>query len=361
MIALLPPSLQGDSILLRVDLNVPLEKGLIIDDFKIRAILPTLKTLFERGARRIILISHLGRPHGKDPSLSLKPIAIELEKLWQAPLLFTSLDDFPFHTTAPLILLENCRFEEDTPDLAKRYARLGTFYVNDAFACSHRQEPTTMELALLFPQKRAIGLLMQKELEKLTPILNLPKEKKGFIIGGAKLSTKCSLIDGLCESGAWVAIGGLLARPFLGKKKGVDPEEGKLALSLLKKHSNILLPIDLIGEKGPLPLNSEEPFFDIGLQTIASWTEKARLVDLVFWNGPLGYFEKKPFNLGTLEMARSLSQIEDLQKIAGGGETVAALQKSPFNNSFYLSTGGGALLEFIEKKGHLPVLELYKT
>lgn len=325
-------------VVCRFDFNLPIEDGIILDDTKIQAALPTLRYLLENNASRITCIAHLGRPKGIDPNFSLAPIAKALSKALDLPI------DFPSFQKNTITLLENCRFLPKDSSTSAFYRSLGDCYVNDAFASSHRDEPSITDLPLLFGPHVAIGKCMENEIALLKPLLSAKKEDLGCVIGGAKLSTKAKVISSLLERSAFVALGGLICIPFLDQK---HPDYPAAQAILEKSKGVILLPSDFIyDDKGFIA--------DLGPKTIETWSQKAALVKNIFWNGPLGKFELPPYEKATFSFAEKLSHLKSLYRVAGGGETLFALKKSSYSSYFALSTGGGACLEYLQLNGKLP-------
>lgn len=365
--------------LIRVDFNVPMDKEQkITDDSRIRASLPTLEYLLKKNAS-LILMSHLGRPKGKDPKLSLVPIAKRLSEILKRPVFMApdcigsevkkmalSLKD------GEILMLENLRFhkeeEEPTDDFVADLASLGDFYVNDAFGTAHRAHASTACIARFFPGKKAAGFLMEKEINALKPLLENPSPPFHAIIGGAKISTKAGVIQNLKVDALY--IGGAMAIPFFraqGIQTGefpVTPQDIEIARNILKMDKCIYLPIDLVitdGKQVKTILAKDGipdlwHLADIGPKTVQAWSEKLRGAKTIFWNGPLGIVEQEPFAKGTLSIAQVLSN-SHAKVIIGGGDSVAAIQQMGLANKFFhLSTGGGASLEFLEY-GHLPGID----
>lgn len=381
---------QNKKVLVRVDFNVPLdEEGQIRDDSRIRAALPTLNALLKRGAK-VIAMSHLGEPKGKVvPNLSLAPVAERLSELLSCKVFFASDSIGPkveelVAKLAPgeLLLLENLRFHpgESSPDkepsFAKSLASLGDYYVNDAFGTAHRPHSSVM-LPQFFLSKAAPGLLMEKEIDHLGRILNTPKHPFHLLVGGAKVSTKIGVVKALIGNLDALLVGGAMANTLLaaqGKKMGSSLVEesafpaAQEIVALCKQRSvPLLLPVDFICAESPdapskvITLEQGIPqgvqAFDIGPKTRQLFADKLAEAALVLWNGPLGFFEKKPFDAGTLEIAQKLASNQKAETVVGGGDTVAALEEADLLPKFtHVSTGGGACLEFLEK-GTLPAVE----
>lgn len=378
-------------VLLRVDFSVPLNPdGSIANDYRIEQSLPTIRYLLEQECS-IVLISHLQRPQGKqDPKLSLKVCARRLAELLNQEIRFVPdcigkevNDEKDKLALKQILMLENLRFypeEEKTPspDFAKALSYGADYYVNDAFACCHRKQASTVDVAMLFPKRKAAGLLLEKEIYYYQKYLNQPNKPITAIIGGSKISTKIGILRSLLGKVDTLLIGGAMANTFL-IAKGYSLEKSffeKDYLTMAKeilnecqqKNIQILLPSDLVftnkidpkGQINIIQLGDSPPknqmAVDIGPKTVAQYCERLQKSKVIFWNGPLGVFETEPFAKGTKEIALYLSQSKAV-KIVGGGDSVAAIEMLGLKNSFdHLSTGGGASLELIEK-GHLPGID----
>ena len=379
--------LKNQRVLMRVDFNVPLHKdGSISDDTRIQAALASIEYVLNHGAS-LLLISHLGRPKATpDPKYSLAPCAKRLAELLGKPVPLAPDCIGPkvekmAHLLKPgeLLMLENARFHpgeeepETDPDFVKQLAKLGTIYVNDAFGTAHRAHASTALLAKYFPQKAAVGFLMEQELKYLTPLIENPKRPFCVIIGGAKVSTKAGIIQNLLKIADLLFIGGGMVFPFM-KAKGIsvgssllEAEDVKTAKHILSlsQSSKIILPRDLVIAHG---FSNDAPFkiqsidlaipegwmgMDIGPQTVLDWAEKLKSARSIFWNGPVGVFEMPHFAAGTKALAASLAEASG-ETIIGGGDSIAAIRQMGLSERFtHLSTGGGASLEFLEF-GHLP-------
>ncbi|PIR32171.1 MAG: phosphoglycerate kinase [Alphaproteobacteria bacterium CG11_big_fil_rev_8_21_14_0_20_44_7] len=370
-------------VIVRADLNVPIQGGKISDMTRIRRASQTVIELLDRGAK-VIVMSHFGRPKGKfDPSLSLAPIADGLS--------ITTGRDVKFAVDCigaeaenaveklqegELLLLENLRFYEgetaNDPEFAAKLANLGDVYVNDAFSCSHREHASVAGITKILPH--AAGRLMQEELENLENILGNPEKPLAAIIGGSKISTKLSLLDNLLDKVDLMVIGGGMANTFLkaqGHNIGKSIYEDDLldtARAILaraqEKNCEILLPVDgVVTQEFKAYAESsivgvvnigDGMMLDIGPKTVSLAQEKLGNMKTIVWNGPLGAFEMPPFESGTVSLARAvagLTSAGQVKSIAGGGDTVSAFSKAGLTKSFtYLSTAGGAFLEWLEGK-----------
>ena len=393
---------RGKRVLVRVDYNVPMEEKdgrmVINDDTRIKETLPTLELLIEKGAP-IILASHLGRPNGKrEPSMSLRPVAARLADLIQRPVAF--VDDCigeKVEKTAnalrpgDLLLLENVRYyaeeEANDPAFAEKLAKVADIYVNDAFGAAHRAHASTEGVARVVAKRGgqcAAGLLMERELKFLGDELENPARPFVVILGGAKVSDKIKVIDRLLERADTILIGGAMTYTFrlaLGRKVGkslVEPGRVGLAKAALEKAKTrdvqFLLPVDNIvatpvetgklNKKGnpviefqnprindSLDIPDTEEGVDIGPQTIKTYRDLIPRARTILWNGPMGVFEDKRFSEGTYAVARAVAGTtqKGAKSIIGGGDTVKALNLTGLTDQVtFVSTGGGASLEFLE-------------
>jgi phosphoglycerate kinase len=378
---------EGQKVIARFDFNVPLENGVIQDTTRVDAALPTIKKILEGGVTHLILMSHLGRPAGKvNKGLSLLPVAEYLAKqLNQDVLLTESALDRGIKTIIKLkrnkiLLLENLRFhpeeEAGSKEFAKSLSEYADIYVNDAFGTAHRKHSSTYHLNTYFKNKSYGGLLLQKEIEALTNIVEKPQSPFIAIVGGAKVSDKIKILERLLPSVQSLIIGGAMAYPFLKAKRHevgtslCSDEDVKLAKNILGQcyGSKILLPIDHLTslEFGGIPLTINnvgipqgQMGLDIGPESIALFKNKIQTARTILWNGPMGLFENTDFCKGTFEIAESLAESK-AYTLVGGGDSVSAVKKSGLADKMsHVSTGGGASLEYIEN-GSLPGIDALK-
>jgi phosphoglycerate kinase len=360
----------GKTVLMRVDFNVPLKNGKITDDKRIRAVLPTIEYLRKKKSR-IVLISHLGRPDGKvSEDLRLGPVADRLSKLLKYPVHYEPDcigSDVEFAVRglheSDVLLLENLRFypeeEADDAGFAQKLAVLADVFVNDAFAVSHRAHASVHAIAKFLPSYA--GFLLEKEVKMLSVLLKSPKHPFIAIMGGAKVSDKIGVIESLLKKVDAILIGGAMMFTFykalnykVGKSK-FEADKVALAKSLLKKgKKRIILPTDVVlSDKRVVPADKmpkNSAGFDIGPETQAIYAEMIKEAKTVFWNGPMGLFEQKPFDRGTLAVAKAMSVCKGIT-VVGGGDSVSAIEKARLEKKFsHVSTGGGASLEFLEGK-----------
>ena len=375
--------LQGLRTMIRLDLNVPIEKGVITSEARIHAALPTIEIALSKGAQ-VILLSHLGRPNPEelDGSFSLEPVAKKLEELMGRPVCFLAdwIEVIPDITDA-LIVCENTRYlkGEKTNDesLSKQIANLCDVYVMDAFGASHRQHASTFG-AMQYAKQACIGPLLSKEIEYLTKALSEPEKPLVAIIGGAKVSSKLGAIESLSKTCDHIIVGGGIANTFLlanGKETGkslVEPEMVESATRILNLDDvNVPMPIDVIVAKEFSneaiaetklieEVENDDVILDIGPETAIIYKDIINEAKTIIWNGPVGVFEFDQFSNGTQSLAKAIEQNSGI-KIVGGGATVAVVEKYNIAHSIsYISTGGGAFLEFV-KNGTLPSIEVLKS
>ncbi len=366
----------GKRVLVRADLNVPMEGGAITDDTRIRESLPTIRYLLDHGAR-VIVCSHLGRPKGPDPELSLAPVAGRMANLLGQEVLFaedcigTVAEEAVAAMGRHVLLLENLRFhpeeEKNVPAFAQALARLAEIYVNDAFGAAHRAHASTEGVTHYLPA--VAGLLMEKEVRYLSALVANPPKPFAAIVGGAKVSTKIAAIEHLLPKLDMLFVGGGMANTFL-KATGIDvqmslveDEQVEVAKAILAKAGDrgvaVHLPRDVVAasrfaadaEALTRPVN-EVPkgymILDIGPGTVKAYAEALKAAKAVVWNGPMGVFEMEKFSAGSFGLARALASLDAIT-VVGGGETAAVVALAGLQDRFtHVSTGGGASLEMLE-------------
>jgi phosphoglycerate kinase len=379
----------GKRVLVRVDLNVPVENGKVSDATRIERAAPTITAIADKGGK-VILLSHFGRPKGRDPKDSLKPVAAEVARVIGRPVAFADdcIGDVAEKAVAAMkpgdvLCLENTRFhkeeEKNDPAFVAALAKLGDIYVNDAFSVSHRAHASTEGLAHKLPAYA--GLSMQAELDALGKALEVPRKPVIAIIGGAKVSTKLELLENLIAKVDALVIGGGMANTFLFArglaigKSLAEKEMADTARRIMEKadarNCAILLPIDAIvadrfeanapaHDYGVDAIPPDGMILDVGPLSVERITAAIDEGATLVWNGPLGAFETPPFHRATMAVARhaaSRTKAGHLVSIAGGGDTVAALNQAGVTQDFtYVSTAGGAFLEWMEGK-NLPGVE----
>jgi phosphoglycerate kinase len=385
--------LNGKRVLLRVDLNAPMKDGKVTDATRIERMAPTIDEIARKGGK-VILLSHLGRPKGRDPKETLAPLADEVAGVIGRPVSFA--DDCvgePARAAVDrlkageVLLLENTRFhageEKNDPAFARELAALGDIYVNDGFSVAHRAHASTTGVADLLPAYA--GRSMQAELDALEKALVAPERPLAAIVGGAKVSTKLELLGNLIAKVNVLIIGGGMANTFLlatGKNIGKSLAERDLvptARDILTKAKaagcEIVLPVDAVVARkfeanapsrvvGVEKVADDEMILDIGPRSIEHAVSVLARVKTLVWNGPFGAFEMEPFDNGTIEVAEAaaeLTQAGKLVTVAGGGDTVAALNLAGVTDRFsYVSTAGGAFLEWLEGKA-LPGVDILRV
>jgi phosphoglycerate kinase len=379
---------RGKRVFVRVDFNVPLENGLITDDTRIRAALPTVNYLMENGAI-VVLASHLGRPKGKrNEAFSLAPVAARLEQLLDRKIAFASdcigsAVEALVHSQKPgaIVLLENLRFyaeeEQNDPGFAQQLAKLADIYVNDAFGTAHRAHASTRGIADFLPVKVA-GFLMQREVDIMGKALAKPDRPFVAIIGGAKVSDKITVIENLLPKVDALIIGGGMANTFLSAlgyqtaKSLVETDKVATAKELLAKaNGKIHLPTDLVvaaefnadADHKIVAANAIPDGWmalDIGPDSAKAFSEIIQAAQTVIWNGPMGVFEMPAFSRGTMAVAQAMADSQGCT-IVGGGDSVAAIEAGGLAGRMtHVSTGGGASLEFLEGR-ELPGVSCLST
>lgn len=381
------PVLYGKRVFLTVDFNISLSDGKVANDTRIVETLPTIKYLLEKGSK-VIIASHLGRPRGYDKKLSLLPVAKRLsflintkvnliEKFWDK----SALDQISSTPQNEISMLENIRFvpeeEENDRDFARHLANMADYFVNDAFGTSHRVHASIVGISEFLPSYA--GLLMAKEIEMISEALERPKRPFLVIIGGAKTPEKIAVIEKILDIADTVILGGAIANTFLAAwgfgmgRSMVDYEMVEMARVVFwkttRKHSALILPSDVVisdSDRKTKPktvdytdVPSEAIIYDIGTKTTAHYKKLIREAKTIIWNGPLGLYEDPRFAKGTDFVLKCISENPSLT-IAGGGDTLTSIKsKKYFKKISHVSTGGSAMLEFMEK-GSLPGIEVLK-
>ncbi len=382
--------IKNKRVLMRVDFNVSMNQNYTIaDDARIRQALPTIQHLLDNG-NKLIIVSHLGRPKGREEKYSMKIVAEQLQKylpnnhiklipdfLTDPDGILTNQEDHEVY------MLENIRYyieeKQDDAEFAKKLAALGEVFVNDAFGVCHRADASVVGVPLHIPSYG--GLLLKKELEMISKIIDNPQKPLVTILGGAKISTKINLIDRLMEVADFLLIGGGMANTFLsaqGYEVGksfneYEQEENarRILFAAAQKHTQIILPSDVVVGDPNLSMNpglikkvnevsKEDQILDIGPETQAKFGSIINKAKTIVWNGPVGLFENPEFRRGTDFIYYSITQNNEAVSIVGGGDTLSAISKKEYLDKItHISTGGGAMLEYIEL-GTLPGIEALK-
>lgn len=392
--------LKGKRVIVRVDFNVPQKGGVISDDNRIVAALPTIKELIGKGAR-VVLMSHLGKvKHKEAPEVveeqkkknNMAPVAVRLSELLGQPVKFcpatrgeelkaavASLKD------GEVLLMQNTRYEKgeekNDPELSKEWASLGDAFVMDAFGSAHRAHASTYGIPEILKgegKQVAIGYLVEKEVVSLEKVVNVPASGHPYvaILGGFKVSDKIKVIDSLLKKCDKVIIGGAMAYTFavaLGKKVGNSPFEADQVEYAKRMYDTgkILLPVDAVVAndfENPTDIRTIEgdipegfQGMDIGPKTREIYAKEISKAKTVFWNGPMGVFERDEFTAGTVAVCKACAELKDAFTVIGGGDSASAAKKLGFKDKFsHVSTGGGASLEMIENDGHLPGIDVIK-
>ena len=383
--------INGKRVIVRLDLNVPINNSKIEDSTRIKIIEPFINKLIENRAK-IILISHLGRPKGKVvPELSLKPIFNYLEKKLNGKMYFyqEKIDSKAVAASNKLkpgevLIIENIRFfkeeESDEEDFAKNLGKLGDLFVNEAFSCSHRKQASIHKITKFIDSYG--GPILEKEIQSINLIIKNKKKPVTCIIGGSKVSTKINILSSLLESADNLVIVGAMANNFLKFKgtsvgaslieKGSENTVKNINTLAEKNKCNVIIPVDCNTSsdvngnpsyKSLKDIGSGDMILDIGKNTIDLINKTIDKSSTLFWNGPAGYYENKNFSTGSLCIAKKIAQntnSKSLISIVGGGDTIAAIKNTGFQNSFtHLSTAGGAFLESLEGK-ELPGIKVLK-
>jgi phosphoglycerate kinase len=368
--------LAGKRVLVRVDFNVPLSGETITDDTRIRAALPTLEALRQRGAK-LVLLAHLGRPKDREPEFSLQPVATRLGELLSVDV--PVADDVDSVPDGDVVMLENVRYfpgeTKDDEGLATRYAKLGDVYVDDAFGAAHRAHASNHAVAKLLPS--AAGLLLRSEVETLERIVADPDRPLVAIVGGAKVTDKIGVLDAFLARAETILIGGAMCFPFfaaaghsvgssLCEGEGIEPAKRVIA----EGGDKIVLPHDLVlGREFSADTEVQEldgvdvpdgwMGLDVGPRTAERYSEIIAKAGTVFWNGPMGAFELEPFAAGTKTVAQAVADAPGTTVVGGGDSAAALTQFGLADRVTHLSTGGGASLELLEGKT-LPGVEVLR-
>ena len=387
-------AVKGKRVLVRADLNVPMADGKVTDRLRLQRQAPTIRELSVKGAR-VIILSHFDRPKGrKVPSMSLAPVAPALAEELGRPVAFAEdcIGPYAEHAIASMadgdvLLLENTRFhpgeEANDPQFAKALAALGDIFVNDAFSAAHRGHASTAGIAKLLPS--VAGRAMEQELLHLEKALSNPERPLLAVVGGAKVSSKIALLENMVTRVETLVIAGAMANTFLAAegllvgKSLYEPEYLETARKVIHMATQsgcaILLPTDVVVAKQMKPgaahrtvstadIAADEMALDVGPKTIAAFKRRLKTTKTLVWNGPFGAFETPPFDKGTVAAAKAVAEAtknDKLLSVAGGGDTVAALAHAGVEDAFtYVSTAGGAFLEWLEGK-ELPGVEALKA
>jgi len=384
---------KGKRVLMRVDLNVPIENGVVSDSTRIERVAPAITEISDKGGK-VILLSHFGRPKGRDSKQSLKPVAAEVSRIIKRPVKFADdcIGEIAEQAVAAMkpgdiLCLENTRFhageEKNDPAFVAALAKLGDIWVNDAFSAAHRAHASTEGLGHKLPAYA--GRTMQAELEALANALDNPQRPLTAIVGGAKISTKLDLLGNLLDKVNALIIGGAMANTFLlaqGKTVGkslAEPDLVPTARKIMDKAKSekreIILPVDVV-TAAKLEANASsrvldadkvggtDMILDIGPRSIEQVVSVLARAKTLVWNGPFGAFEVEPFDNGTIEVAEAAAELTEAGKlvsVAGGGDTVAALNVAGVADRLtYVSAAGGAFLEWLEGK-RLPGVEVLRV
>ena len=368
-------SLSNKSVLARLDLNAPIQNGVVTNNERLLRSLPTINYLLEKGAS-LKIMSHLGRPEENDlfqEAFSLKPVVVELEKLLDRSIPLHSLKEIEsMDNISDLVMIENTRFnigeKNNDSTLSKRFSDLADLFVMDAFATSHRAHASTTGV-ISFSDVACAGFLLDEELSALLKVKE-DKNKSIAILGGAKISTKLGLIDSLSQSMDAVVLGGgiantcLAAKGFNIGKSLVEPSMLKEAEQLLKNPKVIIPEIVVVSQSPDQPgrevaadkVGENEAIFDISPRYVLQLESIINEAETILWNGPIGFFEKENFDKGTIQLAKMIVASK-AYSVAGGGDTISAAEKAGVLDKLdYVSTAGGAFLEFIEGR-KLPAIE----
>lgn len=362
-------------VLVRIECNVPLSKGVIKNDTRLRETIPTLEYILAQNPKQVILIGHQGRPEGVEEKLNLTPHAKRLAELLDQEIL--KINDCGETTPPPdakIVMLENVRFYDEKNkdpekrlEFAKKIAQFGDVYVNDAFGACHRDHASIADLPKIMPEKCA-GILLEKEIANLTPLISDYKKPLVLVIGGSKMDTKIDILQNYLEKAEVFLIGGGIANTFLeasGCEIGSsihEKDKNKISQEIMRKAQKVILPIDVIVAQSISPTSKTEikraesvaqldNILDIGPQTVLQFEKIIKNAGTIIWNGPMGLFELDKFAKGTGAIAKAIAESE-AYSVIGGGDTIEACHKFaiPEEKFSHISTGGGAMIEFLEGK-----------
>jgi phosphoglycerate kinase len=362
--------LKGKRVILRVDINVPMQNGKITDDTRIQEVLPSIKSILSKNPKQLTILAHQGR---KNSGLTLDIHAKVLESELQEPLTKANgWRDEHTEANSRILLLENVRLSDESNEEKSRKERFamllstyGDIYINDAFSVCHRDHASVSHLPLLVNEK-AMGPLLEKEMNTLGPLINSPNRLLTIILGGAKLETKLPLMQNFIGKAKYFLLGGGIANTFLyaqGREVGgslCEKEQARLASGLMAQEPNIVTPEDVVvagrAESASVEidvsnLQADLSIFDIGPGSVRHFIDIIHRSETIVWNGPLGYFEKEPYDKGSIAIAKALAESK-AKVVIGGGDTIAVLKKAGISLSefYHVSTGGGAMLELLGGK-----------
>jgi phosphoglycerate kinase len=342
-------SFKNKTVLVRADFDVPLKGNKIVDDIRLKTLIPTVEYLLVKKAKQVVLVGHLGRPKGKvDKKLSLAPIVKYLRKEFKDLDFINSPDE---KSDSQIVVLENIRFfkqeEKNDKKFAKQLSKLADIYVNECFSNSHRNHVSVDAIQNFLPSY--VGLHLEKEISNLSLVKDKPKKPLVLVVGGAKIETKLPVINSFLDKAEYILVGGAVANNFLlarGENVGkslIDTKYLSEAKKILKKFKNkVILPVDYVIEK--------DKILDIGPRTIMLFNGIIKSAKTIIWNGPMGNFEKKKFANGTFKIIEGILNNTKADIVVGGGETGEVLKGQKVSKNVFVSVAGGAMLEFLAGK-----------